>query len=462
MSVTNPQDLTTRILNPRSKNGGIKPSSATHRSIHFPSEAHLSNQETGSPETTHPQPIVSGTGFQGIPPPSSLFRTTMASWRHNQQQHPHINMANGTASVSHVNENIPSQNNTQSMASIPRMTNVSKNKAKEHSRQLSHLSRLQQSHSPSSGALTKKSSSSSSSTPSWRRNPLGRIIDSLKRSPMSSSPSSINNSDPDIVLEFDRDISEFLVSVSGSFLGMNPNELMQSNGLRQLIARNMRWFQNTPDWMKVIGLLVAKKFNGEVRTRNALIESTTASFISSFNPVASSSSSSFISEGLNEEDSEIQPLLIRHSTPIPIPKSKANTETQEDHIPFNNSDKDLFTNVHLVATSSSSSNDKFVPLEMLLSSNETKTKKKKNTEKNKQDVVVVVDKKDKKRKSVDKEDDDYPVKQEKSKKKVRGSSKYVAALPESSAIDILDVDVVDINPCVNNDNDSFTLMELSN
>lgn len=225
------------------------------------------------------------------------------------------------------------------------MTTVSKSKSKEHARQLNQLNKLQ-------GAITKKSSTSTSTTtPLWRRNPLGRIIDSLKRSASTTHLpiSDMSHQDPDVVREFDRDISECLVSVSGSFLGMNPNELMQSNGLRQLIARNMRWFQNTPDWMKIIGLVVAKKFNGEVRNRNAILTNAYQRM--------SSSSSSFVNEEdintlIEEEALEVQPLLLHHqhrSLPIPIPTT--NQTTQEDHISF-------FNDSGMV--SSSSSDDKMV------------------------------------------------------------------------------------------------------
>lgn len=408
MSLTNPQDLTARILNPRSKNGGIK-SSSTGRSADFIAEAHLSNQETGPSKATSSQPIVSSTGFQNIPPPSALFRTTMASWRHNQQHHPSF-----VRNVSDVNENIPLQNNEQSMATLPRMTSVSKNKAKEHSRQLSQLARLR---STTSGALHKKTSQTSS-TPSWRRNPLTRIIDSLKRSPDNVSDIPVTT-DPDVVLEFDRDISEFLVSVSGTFLGMNPNELMQSTGLRQLIARNMRWFQNTPDWMKVIGLLVAKKFNGEVRNRNAFIENA----ISSFSPP---SSSSFVSEGMNEEDSEVQPLLIRSTEPIPIPQAQEEIK-QEDHIPFEKPEEVLFDKLFEIRRTSSSS-----------SSDNKKSAKANQKKKNKSDESV----KDKKRKSVDMDIDVEDEKVREVTKKVKPiqvRSRKLLAAPEAT-IDVLDVD----------------------
>ena len=369
MSLTNPQDLTARILNPRSKNnnGGINNNNGTTagRSAHFAEEAHISHQEAMSSEATNTQPAVSVTGFQNIPPPSALFRTTMASWRHNQQHPGRVpRVQTPTAhNVPHVHEDIPTPNHSQSMASLPRMTAASKNKTREHTRKLAQLARLQSS---SSGALSKKSSSSSSTTnnnttPSWRRNPLTRIIDTLKRNPSSfTTETNEINSDPDIVLEFDRDISEFLVSVSGSFLGMNPNELMQSNGLRQLIARNMRWFQNTPDWMKVLGLLIAKKFNGEVRNRTAAISDVPyVPLLSSSS--SSSASSSFFNEVVdvnkNDESSEPQPQPQQRSMPIPFP-SKQSSSSEDHNISFNNSMETKEDDICLVASLSSSKNAK--------------------------------------------------------------------------------------------------------
>lgn len=411
MSLTNPQELTARILNPRSKHG-IKSSSA-NRSAHFSEEAHLPHQEATSPEAARQMPTVSVTGFQNIPPPSALFRTTMASWRHNQQR-------NTTSTpVPHVNENIQPSNNQQSMASLPRMTSVSKNKTKEHARQLGQLARLQ----TPSGAITKKSSSSSTTTPYWRRNPLGRLIDSLKRSPSTTTivPTA---TDPDVVQEFDRDISEFLVSVSGSFLGINPSELMQSTGLRQLIARNMRWFQNTPDWMKVVGLLIAKKFNGEVRNRNAFLEAS----ISSFNPLlTSSSSSSFVSEGLSDEALETQPLLLRRSMPIPIPDKSE--EAQEDHIPFTTNDV-----VVLASLSPPMSSENIVqPSSYAIASNTPQPKNKKDKKvKNADDKQKT---ESKKRKVMDKVMD---VK-EKAVKKIKKHPLPTSVKP----IDVIDVDAED-------------------
>ena len=490
MSLTNPQDLTARILNPRSKNnnGGINNNNGTTagRSAHFAEEAHVSHQEAMSSEATNTQPAVSVTGFQNIPPPSALFRTTMASWRHNQQHPGRVpRVQTPTAhNVPHVHEDIPTPNHSQSMASLPRMTAASKNKTREHTRKLAQLARLQS----SSAALSKKSSSSSSTTnnnttPSWRRNPLTRIIDTLKRNPSSfTTETNEINSDPDIVLEFDRDISEFLVSVSGSFLGMNPNELMQSNGLRQLIARNMRWFQNTPDWMKVLGLLIAKKFNGEVRNRTAAISDVPyVPLLSSSS--SSSASSSFFNEVVdvnkNDESSEPQPQPQQRSMPIPFP-IKQSSSSEDHNISFKNSsplssleeedeEEEMINEtkknqVLLVASSSSSSS---------LSSPTTITPKNKKNRPKKLDIQKIMDiakttpkrevmkkidldKRNKKRNHAkltkdcgDTDVNDKKKKKKKSKKVSSGDKQLSSAVTispnsiKSAFIDVIDVDAED-------------------
>lgn len=138
---------------------------------------------------------------------------------------------------------------------------------RDHQRQLGQLERLQ------------KRRATESHVPSWRRNPLTRMIDHLRHSASSSSSSLVASSstlpppteDQDVLREFDHDMAEAIVSVGGRFVGLRTEDLMQSPGLRKLIARNMRWFQNTPDWLKMIVLLLAKRVNGEVRRRHHLV-----------------------------------------------------------------------------------------------------------------------------------------------------------------------------------------------
>lgn len=325
---------------------------------------------------------------------------------------------------------------------------------------------------------------------------------------MASSSQLMVVNDPEVVQEFDRDISEFLVSISGKFLGMNPNDLMQSTGLRQLIARNMRWFQNTPDWMKVVGLLVAKKFNGEVRHRNAMLEPLSGGH--SYAPLLSSStsSSSFVNEDVKEEEDVSedikQPLLPnKRSESIPFPTKKARKSktyqesvSPEDHIPFSDdtakeTEDDMLACVYgtpLVVASSSTSS-----MSTSFSSNDEKknTKKKKTesksiqpkrkamvmmmteeTEKANDIQMTVVDGPKKKHRKVSSGSPDtplVPIRKEPTKKKVSSRNKSVAAPESFSSVDVIDVDAdderepenksIDSLSCVHSD-DVVTFMQL--
>lgn len=108
-------------------------------------------------------------------------------------------------------------------------------------------------------------SSSSNIQPSWGKNTLGRILSVMKRSHPSTLTDNVD-SDLDVTSEFDRDVSEAMVTLGGRVMGLDPHDLMHSKGLCKLVARNIRWFQNTPDWLKLVGLVVAKRLNSAVRS----------------------------------------------------------------------------------------------------------------------------------------------------------------------------------------------------
>lgn len=74
--------------------------------------------------------------------------------------------------------------------------------------------------------------------------------------------------DQDVIREFDHDVANAIVSLGGSFLGLPQDELVSSPGMRKLVARNIRWFQNTPDLVKLMGLMAAKKLNQWVERRH--------------------------------------------------------------------------------------------------------------------------------------------------------------------------------------------------
>lgn len=103
--------------------------------------------------------------------------------------------------------------------------------------------------------------------PNLRQNVFKRMIQSV----LGGGGGNRNNTttmmvddDVDIVRELDHDLAQAVVYSGGKILGLPPDELAQSPGLRKLVARNIQWFQQTPDWLKLMGLCAAKKLNGYI------------------------------------------------------------------------------------------------------------------------------------------------------------------------------------------------------
>lgn len=67
--------------------------------------------------------------------------------------------------------------------------------------------------------------------------------------------------DAGVHLEFDTDVVDALVYTVGRWMGLDTEQLRDSPGLRTLVSRNIQWFRNSPDWMKLLGLVMAKKLN---------------------------------------------------------------------------------------------------------------------------------------------------------------------------------------------------------
>lgn len=84
------------------------------------------------------------------------------------------------------------------------------------------------------------------------------------------SPQRATTEDTDVVRELDQDVAQALVAVGGTMLGIPTHELLRSPGMRKLVARNIRWFQGTPDLVKMVGLMAAKKLNQWVARRYGL------------------------------------------------------------------------------------------------------------------------------------------------------------------------------------------------
>lgn len=105
------------------------------------------------------------------------------------------------------------------------------------------------------------------------RNQIMRHVASLnsmwRRSAQSADPMHADtevaafSEDVDIVREFDHEVSVAVTRIGGSLLGLNahPDQLMESPGVRKLVARNLAWFHGSSDFFKLCGLLLAKKIN---------------------------------------------------------------------------------------------------------------------------------------------------------------------------------------------------------
>lgn len=75
--------------------------------------------------------------------------------------------------------------------------------------------------------------------------------------------------DHDVLSEFDLEISMAVTRVGGHVLGLNqsPDRLMESPGIRKLVARNLAWFHASSDFCKLVALLAAKKVNRILEAR---------------------------------------------------------------------------------------------------------------------------------------------------------------------------------------------------
>lgn len=72
--------------------------------------------------------------------------------------------------------------------------------------------------------------------------------------------------DVGVHLEFDTDVVDALVYTVGRWMGLDTEQLRDSPGLRTLVSRNIQWFRASPDWMKLLGLVLAKKLNHSLDT----------------------------------------------------------------------------------------------------------------------------------------------------------------------------------------------------
>lgn len=103
-----------------------------------------------------------------------------------------------------------------------------------------------------------------SAPPSSSSSILGGVFTGLRHwatDRLSGYQSVSPETDAGVHMEFDTDIVDALVYTVGRWMGLDTEQLRDSPGLRTLVSRNIQWFRASPDWMKLLGLVMAKKLN---------------------------------------------------------------------------------------------------------------------------------------------------------------------------------------------------------
>lgn len=155
---------------------------------------------------------------------------------------------------------------------LGRFKSPSKTKLQNHIR---NINRLQIPLPPALAPYDNRAPPPSSSTPSTgsvSARMMNLLTSGLQSRP--TPPSSYTNTfqtrgaeDIDVVQEIDNDIATALVSLGGSVLGLEAEQLSKSPGMRKLVARNINWVHGAHDALKFIGLMAAKKLNQIVKRR---------------------------------------------------------------------------------------------------------------------------------------------------------------------------------------------------
>lgn len=105
-------------------------------------------------------------------------------------------------------------------------------------------------HVPSTSALEDTHTDKSTNSWSW----VPRLLRTWTRGGCDNSPT------PTWWHEMDADIAWSLTHYLEHCLGIPANMLTDSVGLRTLLQRHLQWLQMTPEWMQLVGLLLAKRW----------------------------------------------------------------------------------------------------------------------------------------------------------------------------------------------------------
>lgn len=194
--------------------------------------------------------------------------------------------------------------------------------------------------------------------------PKQTILDSMKHMIFTPQDSLGSHPTMDQMLvsrEIDEDVARAVVYVTSKCIGLEPQALAHSVGLRRLVSRNMQWFHHTNDWVKMVSLVLAKKLtsfldpSGSLQLTGQELMTSLDSTYSDETPLDDAEtgpsdqvlepSGSTDTVAVSEEDSEetppeADPNVVAPSAPLdgaleqPIPASTTSEETDVTHPTF--------------------------------------------------------------------------------------------------------------------------------
>ena len=180
--------------------------------------------------------------------------------------------APATALVS-VNSNVPTPSRNRNTRQMVGLHQASKTQMDAYRRQImqlqQHQQRQQASHiTPPSGPVPLVAPASQQ--PGWRSRVLQGLVSRMKQS--SAGPSSTSGSafppptyDPVVVQELEQSLTQVLVRAGERLFGLDPVELQNSPGLRQMVHDHMNHWKFAPNWIKFGGSLACKRLAHWIR-----------------------------------------------------------------------------------------------------------------------------------------------------------------------------------------------------
>lgn len=281
MATLSIQDMKDRILKPSRSALNATPNKSpptqtpldgsrgeTHRPMESGPLAHVAQtpQRSGvSASVPSVQAVLGGTTPLRIPKPSEMFG--IQAGYHRTPAHTPL-------------QRLPEPTILSTVPQLPTpglLTPASVTRQREHDRRLRNLStKMQRANLKRRLAATTAPTPPDfgSHSPEWLPPPpypatstgLGGLLSGLRqwyldRPTVPTASSHPPELDAGVHLEFDTDVVDALVYTVGRWMGLDAEQLRDSPGLRTLVSRNIQWFRASPDWLKLAGLVMAKKLN---------------------------------------------------------------------------------------------------------------------------------------------------------------------------------------------------------